>query len=51
MDIFTSLFDRIAFGEFAAVGDGAVEVVGAEMEGGLGGAFSPPQIERLMHWI
>ena len=27
-------------GELAAVGDGAVEVVGAEVEGGLGGGFA-----------
>jgi hypothetical protein len=28
---FASGFDRVAVGEFAAVGDGAVEVVGAEV--------------------
>ena len=27
--------DRVAVGELAAVGDGAVEVVGSEVEGGL----------------
>ena len=47
---FAARFDGVAVGEFA-VGDGAVEVVGAEVEGGLGGAFSLPQIERLMHGI
>ena len=37
--VLTSLpfdFDRVASGELAAVGDGAVEVVRAEVEGGLG---------------
>ena len=48
---YLAVFDGVAFGELAAVGDGAVEVVGAEVEGGLGGAFSLPQIERLKHGI
>ncbi len=38
--IFTSPSFDVAVGEFAAVGDGAVEVVGAEVEGGLGGGFA-----------
>src|SRR4051794_31002672 len=37
---FAAGFDGVAVGEFAAVGDGAVEVVGAEVEGGLGRGFA-----------
>ena len=37
---FAAGFDGVAVGELAAVGDGAVEVVGTEMEGGLGGSFA-----------
>lgn len=37
---FAAGFDGVAVGEFAAVGDGAVEVVGPEVERGLGGGFA-----------
>jgi len=37
---FAAGFDGVAVGQFAAVGDGAVQIVGAEMEGGLGGGFA-----------
>ena len=37
---FAPRFEGVGVGEFAAVGDGAGEVVGTEVEGGLGGGFA-----------
>ncbi len=43
-------FDGVAVGELAAADDGAVEVVGAEVEGGLNGGFAEHDPVGLMRW-